>query len=175
MKNEIIKANAEYTGGGIYRFTAELSDSRYLIGCTEWKVVYLVDEDPDATEESWYNEWFDSHTIKEIKGEEYSETIKNLLTWILENKPSGNYSAAEIETILKKENEAMNGKTEELINKLVDFQEAYINLIDALEDVDSDVIWNKEITDLYPFEKPLEEYTISIIDWVMEIKEKLGY
>ena len=75
----------------------------------------------------------------------------------------------------------MNDKTREsciqdLIDKLVDFQEAHINLVRALENVDSDdEIWNKETTSLYPYENSLEEYTISIIDWVQAIKEAEGY
>ena len=103
MKVEIIKANAEYTGGGIYRFTAETLDSRFLVSCTEWDVVYLVDADPDATEESWFNEWFDDHTVGEFtaaKGD-YYDVIADMLTWILENKPEGNYQACEIEKELK--------------------------------------------------------------------------
>lgn len=66
-------------------------------------------------------------------------------------------------------------KIKNLIDKLVDFQEAQINLLDALDDVDIEDLWDKEITSLYPYEKPLEEYTIDIIDWVQAIKEKLGY
>ena len=74
----IVKANAEYTGGGIYRFTAQLNDKRYVVGNSEWDGLYIVDEDPDATEESWYNEWFDKHVVEIVKDIAYEDDQLNL-------------------------------------------------------------------------------------------------
>lgn len=98
----IVKANAEYTGGGIYRFTAQLNDKRFVLGNTEWDEIYITDEDPDTTEESWYSEWCDKHIMETLKDEKYAEMINELIKWILENKPDGNYQAWEIERYICK-------------------------------------------------------------------------
>ena len=98
----IVKANAEYTGGGIYRFTAQLNDKRFVLGNTEWDEIYITDEDPDATEESWYSEWCDKHIMETLKDEKYADMINELIKWILENEPNGNYQAGEIERFICK-------------------------------------------------------------------------
>ena len=96
----IVKANACYTGGGIYRFTAQLNDKRFVLGNSEWDKLYITDEDPDATEESWYNEWCDKHIVETVKDSAYATLMNELIKWILENEPQGNYQAYEIEKFI---------------------------------------------------------------------------
>ena len=98
----IVKANAEYTGGGIYRFIAQLNDKRFVLGNSEWDEIYITDEDPNTTEESWYNEWCDKHIMEILKDEKYADMINELIKWILENEPQGNYQAYEIERCMCK-------------------------------------------------------------------------
>ena len=99
---KIIKANACYTGGGIYRFTAQINDRRFVLGSSEWDELYITDEDPDATEDSWYNEWCDKHIVEIVKNEAYANLLNELIKWILDNEPDGNYQASEIERFICK-------------------------------------------------------------------------
>ena len=98
----IVKANACYTGGGIYRFTGQLNDKRFVLGNSEWDELYITDEDPDTTEESWYNEWCDEHIVETVKDSAYATLMNELIKWILENRPDGNYQASEIEKFICK-------------------------------------------------------------------------
>ena len=99
---KIIKADAEYTGGGIYRYTAQTDTETWLVGNSEWDVIYEVNADPDATEDSWYNEWFDEHQIAEHE-DDYLELLSAMLGWILTNKPDGNYDPCDIRDYLQEE------------------------------------------------------------------------
>ena len=97
---KIIKANAEYTGGNIYRYTAKTDAGTWLVGNSEWDVIYEVDTDPDKTENSWYNEWFEEHQIEEHE-EDYLELLSAMLGYILNNRPDGNYDPRDIENNLQ--------------------------------------------------------------------------
>ena len=119
----IIKANAEYTGGGIYRYTALLESGDYLLGNSEWEELYVVDKNPDEDDESWYNEWIDNHLKSIITEEEYKRTLQQLLTWIIKNEPQGNYSVTEIESILESE---LGGESD----TNVELYYAMINILD---------------------------------------------
>lgn len=102
----VLEANAEYTGGGIYRYTAKINAdgvTRWLLGSSDWDVIYLMDEDPDSTEDSWYNEWSDAHTVRILADDYYYTALNDMLTWIIENRPSGNYAVGEIKEILEDE------------------------------------------------------------------------
>ena len=99
---KIIKANAEYTGGNIYSYTAQTDQGTWLVGDSEWDVIYEVDADPDATEDRWYQEWFDEHQIAEHE-DDYLELLTQMLGWIIENEPDGNYAKGEIEIYLQAE------------------------------------------------------------------------
>ena len=101
---KIIKANAEYTGGGIYRYTAQTDAGTWLVGDTLWDAIEEVDADPDETEESWYSEWMEEHAVKTYFSspvDEYTDLMNELIRWILEHKPDGNYSPEEIERELQ--------------------------------------------------------------------------
>ena len=99
---KIIKANAEYTGGGIYRYTAQTDAGTWLVGNSEWDVIYEVDADPDETEDSWYNEWYDEHQTAEHE-QDYIELLSAMLGWILMHEPDGNYDTRDIRKYLQEE------------------------------------------------------------------------
>ena len=99
----IIKANAEYTGGGIYRYTAQTDEGTWLIGDTLWDWVLEVDEDPDETEDSWYGDWCDTHEVRYYQDEEFKRVLNEVIYWILTNRPDGNYDPREIEHDLEED------------------------------------------------------------------------
>lgn len=98
---KIIYANAEYTGGGIYRYYAKVSDNKYLLGNTEWDWIYLVDKNPMSDEESLYCEWFDDHTLKIYEGAACKKLTRAIINWIDKHEPSGNYSIYELKEMIE--------------------------------------------------------------------------
>ena len=99
----IIKANAEYTDGGIYRYTAQTDEGTWLLGDSEWDELYEMDADPDETEGSWYSDWCEAHEIMTYRNEDYIELLKGIISWICENEPSGNYQLGELVRYLDRE------------------------------------------------------------------------
>ena len=97
----IIKANAEYTGGGIYRYTAQTDEGTWLIGDTLWDWVLEVDADPDETEDSWYGDWCEAHEVMNYTDEDFKRLLNEMIYWILANRPDGNYDTREIERDLE--------------------------------------------------------------------------
>ena len=108
---KLIGANAEYTGGNIYRYTAQTDNGTWLVGNSEWDVIYEVNADPDATEDSWYEEWYEEHQVAEHE-DDYLELLTQMLGWIIENEPDGNYAKGEIELYLQAELDLAQTHTE---------------------------------------------------------------
>ena len=93
MKNNINKATAIYTGGGMYIYYAELENGNWLIGGDEWFAEVntnpLVDE--ETFEAAQYYEWQMEHLVREIPEEEFSETLNNVIDVILSGKTIKEY------------------------------------------------------------------------------------
>lgn len=95
------KANACYTGGGIYIIQAELEDGTFFT--TDTYLFGLYDSDYLEANETigdlgaWEQEHLlaDSLTVAEAKRIEV-----DALEWILENEPVGNYDAYELRLLL---------------------------------------------------------------------------
>lgn len=94
----------EYTGGGIYCFTGELQDGNYFLADCPISASYyslrIVNENPGKYDpnEVWTEEWQLDHFVKDVtrcKG-----FIKNMLKWIIKNRPDGNYLVSDMEEIL---------------------------------------------------------------------------
>ena len=100
----LVKANAEYTGGGIYVFASEYSDGTYGMAATEDENIYIVDAFPDA-EYAWYNEWMDEHIVETISGDDYIDGWLDILLYITKNEPTGNYSILDIERYIREASE----------------------------------------------------------------------
>lgn len=97
MKKYAIKtATAEYTGGGIYIYHGELENGLYFRTADEWQSVSICDADT-STEDADYSEFFDTHQIDELQGDDYKRFFNNMLVWINNNKPDGNYNLGELE------------------------------------------------------------------------------
>lgn len=97
----LIKATAEYTGGGVYILYGKTATGSYWMGGLD-DMIYSIelDADPTATEESGYPEWQETHKIKDYPTEDALKHIEAALKYILANKPKGNYAPGEIKTRL---------------------------------------------------------------------------
>ena len=102
---KIKNVNPEYTGGNIYCFTGELENGNYFLAdcpiSADYYDLRIVNENPDNYDSNdvWTEEWQMDHFVKDIthcKG-----FIKDMLKWIIKNKPSGNYLVYDMQTILE--------------------------------------------------------------------------
>ena len=104
-----------YTGGGIYIYTGELSDGNYFIASDQSFVgdyfdIRIVDENPADYEEDFCDvTWQEEHLVSDVVGGEAREFTIQLLEWVLENHPEGNYQLGDIEAML----DSIQNKVEE--------------------------------------------------------------
>lgn len=93
---KITKANAEYSGGGIYIYTGEFDDGTYFMTSDDMPDDILVlDADPmESSDDCFYADWQIEHLVDEIN--DISVTI-NAIDWILVNEPGGNYRNCDLE------------------------------------------------------------------------------
>ena len=99
---KVIRANAFYTGGGFYQYCGATDNGTYLLSYTDWESVMEVDADPEQCgDECDYGEWQVDHHIREIDGKEYRTILLEMINWICDNRPDGNYTISEIEAARK--------------------------------------------------------------------------
>lgn len=103
MKAEIKNATATYTGGGIYIYYGQLQDGTFFRAgdCEDFIEICNADT---SKEDADYCEFYEVHRVKTLNGEEYKAFWNEMLLWIIENKPEGNYQAYELERRMIKEN-----------------------------------------------------------------------
>ena len=96
MKVEIKNAMATYTGGGIYIYYGQLVDGTFFRtgDCEDFIEICNADT---SKEDADYCEFYEVHRVKTLNGEEYKVFWNEMLLWIIENKPEGNYQTYELE------------------------------------------------------------------------------
>ena len=101
---KITYANAEYSGGGIYIYYGTLEDGNYFLTDDDSiDYVQLLDTDPSKVfEESLYEEWQSTHRYGDYSGQKAKDFLKDVLSWICDSRPSGNYNVTELESRLAK-------------------------------------------------------------------------
>lgn len=110
----VVRANATYTGGGIYQYTGQFDNGNYFQTWTDYEdYVQELDADP---EENWDDnddeEWQNEHMVAEHYGSEAIEILKEAMKYIIDNQPTGNYSVCEVENALNslKQETELEGK-----------------------------------------------------------------
>ena len=106
-------ATPNYTGGSIYVYTGKLKDGNYFMASDEALDKYnkafavrIVNEDPDTAEDpnqediAWFPEWQEPRLVKDLEGKEALNFTKEILNWIITNKPDGNYQMADMKGML---------------------------------------------------------------------------
>ena len=97
-----------YTGGGIYVYTGKLKDGNYFLGSDDWFsdkdnyfMIRIVSEDPDKfPEDCFFDDWQQKYLVKDLSLEECKKFTKQILNWIIKNKPDGNYQIDDMEKLL---------------------------------------------------------------------------
>lgn len=106
MEN-IIKATAVYSGGGIYLYYAEMENKQWIMGNDEWLI--MVDTSPIADEQTFedsgYYEWQEEHLVKQISENDYQKVLNKILDTIFNGKSIkeyDNYSIGDLQDRYKK-------------------------------------------------------------------------
>lgn len=96
-KYTIETVDPEYTGGGIYVFVGRLTDGNYFIADDDYGVgIY---DAPIDWEENFYIEWMDEHRFEELPAAYGLAFYKQMLAFIREHKPDGNYAMTDMDYI----------------------------------------------------------------------------
>lgn len=94
----MLKCEPIYTGGGITCFLGQIDRDRYFIAEDDMYSVRILDSDPMlADEDCWYSDWQEEHMIDDLDETESLVFFNDMLNWILDNKPDGNYGLDDIE------------------------------------------------------------------------------
>ena len=117
-KSRFVSVEPEYTGGGIYLFTGKLTDGNFFMADTANYDVRVLTEDPNEptgmdalgiTERNIDSvEWQEEHLVKDLTPDEAVEFFKEMLKWVEDNDPSGNYLGSDMD-YFKKELETLHG------------------------------------------------------------------
>ena len=103
LENPVFKyVTPVYTGGGIYVVTGMLESGEGFLADADWFDVRLLDVDPataDWDEELFYDDWQSKHLIRDLQDDEALRFCDKMFSWILANKPDGNYSEGDIENL----------------------------------------------------------------------------
>lgn len=123
---EIEYAIPNYTGGNVYVFTGKLKNGNYFLADDTFTPfdTRILDIDPNTTikDENGIEVTLmddvslqDKHLVKDLDENDAKEFTLNLVKWIEENKPDGNYQVDEIKATLEvKKTEAVdNTQTQE--------------------------------------------------------------
>ena len=110
IKDRFINAVPCYTGGGIYLFTGKLADGNYFIAETSNYDVRILTEGPDEPTcigddgTVWERnldsvDWQEEHLVEDLTPAEAIEFFREMLKWVEENQPSGNYINPDMELV----------------------------------------------------------------------------
>lgn len=106
-----------YTGGNIYIFTGQMTDGNYFIADNSFFDVRILNADPMVV--TWENamfkeyamdsvEWQEEHLVKDLDPNEAKAFFKQMLKWVKENEPEGNYNLCDM-TALEEELDTLKG------------------------------------------------------------------
>lgn len=117
-KEKFVSVQPDYTGGGIYLFTGRLADGNYFMADTANYDVRILTEDPneptgmDALAIPERNidsvEWQEEHLVRDLTPDEAVAFFKEMLKWVEDNKPFGNYINPDMD-LIKEELETLKG------------------------------------------------------------------
>ena len=95
---KITFANACYTGGGVYIYYGNLSDGTFFRTYTDCGFIEIVDVNASVeNDEADYVEFYEKHRIGTLINREYSSFFNEILRFIIECQPKGNYLVSDLE------------------------------------------------------------------------------
>lgn len=149
-------ATAEYTGGGIYIFYGKLDDGKWFRSCTDWDATFICMSDT-SVDDADYDEFYEEHLLYALHDDEHKEFFNDMINWIKNNKPKGNYNMTELERLVTpiKPQPTTSDKIKELERELrrlkrVEQLETFLNhMSNTFNDLMGDDCTNETCTDFY--------------------------
>ena len=122
----VIKATANYTGGGCYLYTGSCGGGLYFMAATDWMdYAIILTDDPDQNlEEASTEEWQNAHRWAEMCGRDAEELLAEAFDYIIANAPEGNYCTGDI-IEAKSKLTTVTGNVEITTDKVVIIRECY--------------------------------------------------
>ena len=138
---KIKDASAQYTGGGVYIYYGQLEDGNYFRACDGDDFIEICNADTSA-DEADYSEFYEKHRIETLTGYEYQYFWNEMLYWIINYAPGGNYSAAELNARIIEMDPVIEGAIECLKDsglrpikeRLIEIFEMWVNRLHASSD-----------------------------------------
>lgn len=99
----MIKVTPEYTGGGIYVFLGEIDGKGFIADDTCFDV-RILDIDPTKCDEDvvFDPKWQESHLLRDLQEPETRSFFMNMLKWVINNNPDGNYQMNDMIKIMNR-------------------------------------------------------------------------
>lgn len=97
-KYEIKTATADYTGGGIYIFYGQLTNGLYFFTDNDFKEVVILNKEVDP--EYIDPDLFENHIADTLTKTEQIFLYYDIIKWIIDNEPKGNYLITELENMI---------------------------------------------------------------------------
>lgn len=104
MKYNFLRVEPEYTGGNIYCFIGELADGTFFVADDCGYDVRLLNGnvfEADWNEEVFDYDWQEAHLVADLSPTKSLEFFIDLLTWVINNKPEGNYNIPDMKASLE--------------------------------------------------------------------------
>lgn len=104
MKFKVTKAEAIYTGGGIYVYCGMIEGGQHFLASDDDMWVLLTNDltmtdelDDDEWNDRWYSEWMEEHATYCTESEsEADEWMMQIYQYIINRQPDGNYLVSDI-------------------------------------------------------------------------------
>lgn len=94
---KIKSVTPDYTGGNIYVYLGELDNGQYFIAEDLMYDVTIVDADPrKAGDDAFQPDWIEEHLVRYLE-EDNITFFRDMLCWVIDNKPDGNYNIVDME------------------------------------------------------------------------------
>ena len=101
----------EYTGGGFYVFAGKLTNGNYFIADNDMYNVRILDT-PYDWDTNFEVEWQEAHLVKDLGAADALQFCKQMVAWVKEHKPDGNYALADMDFLAEDIEECLEREAE---------------------------------------------------------------
>lgn len=96
MMFKIEHATADYTGGNIYVYHGKWDIGQWFLADDDSEQIMIFDVDTSG-EEIFDPDYQELHHVASLFGRTYRKTFKDILDYVIQRRPSGNYDINELE------------------------------------------------------------------------------
>lgn len=92
---KIEHATADYTGGNIYVYHGKLNIGQWFLADDDSEQIMIFDVDTSG-EEIFDPDYQELHHVASLFGRTYRKTFKDILDYVIQHQPTGNYDISEL-------------------------------------------------------------------------------